>query len=377
MSFLKCDPIVFVIENDYEILVVGEKKGIFSINVQGKAYYSDNSGVLNSEKNFAKIRIPQKVLDRAKKYFVVFREAIDRKGYFSIMGEPETLKYSFKPLTKTENIKIYHIADVHYCFDIATKTASYFGDDTDLFIFNGDIGEVETEEHYLATIKFVAEITKGNIPTIYTRGNHDARGKLAEYFTDYYPANGKNLYYTFSVGCLKGIVLDCGEDKKDDHYDYNYPNPSVYGGVNNFSDYRQREYEWLKTVDIEKGSLPLLAISHISPVMATNRKGSAGDIEHVCYSAWNEELERLGVKYMLCGHLHDSYIVEKDDERNIIPHTYPVIFGSRLSNVKYEKDGMKCGQFFGAAIIVNPNEIEVAFTDNEHKILDKVHVIKF
>ena len=134
MSILKFTPTVFVVDDEYEIVIVSEKNSIIAVNIWGKEFYEENSGVLSSEKNYAKIRVPQALLNRAGHYFVVCREAINRKGYFSEIGEPETQKFEFKPLKKTSDIHVYHVADVHYNYEVAAQAATYFGDDTDLFL---------------------------------------------------------------------------------------------------------------------------------------------------------------------------------------------------------------------------------------------------
>ena len=195
MSFLLCPPSVFVIGNEYEILVNANANGMIAVHVGNDVYYEENSGVLSSEKDYAKIRVPQSVLNEAKEYEVIYKESIQRKAYYSKMGEPQTETFTFKPLTKTENINMYHIADVHYHFEKAAKLATFFGDDLDVLIVNGDIGEVETVENYIDVCKFVGEMSQGKIPVIFVRGNHDTRGKLAERFTDYFPANGKDTYF--------------------------------------------------------------------------------------------------------------------------------------------------------------------------------------
>ena len=69
MSFLYCNPIVFVINDEYEILVLTKELGIIYLEVNGKNYYEDNVGVLSSQKNYAKIRVPQNVLNEAKKFY--------------------------------------------------------------------------------------------------------------------------------------------------------------------------------------------------------------------------------------------------------------------------------------------------------------------
>ncbi len=375
MSFLACNPTVFVIGNEYEILITAKEKGIFSVRINGESYYVENSGVLPSEKTIAKIRVPQDVLNAAKTYEIVFRAAINRRGYFSQFKPSQTESFSFKPLEKTENIHIYHIADIHGAFEKTKNAAFYFGDDTDLFIFNGDIGEANYEDSYFEICKYVGDISKGNVPVVYARGNHDARGKLAERFSEYFPTNGQNTFYTFELGILQGVVLDCGEDKRDDHTDEKFDIPEVYGGVNIFHAYRQKELRWLRETKLSSDEKITFAISHICPVLASLRPGwGCDDIERDCYGQLNAELERLGVQFMLSGHYHNSFIVFPDDERNIIPHNYPVVFASKLTGVKYAGGLMSLEKFYGAAITVNKDKIEVLFTDQNHEILEQ-HVI--
>lgn len=367
-KFLKCNPSVFVINDEYEILIWAKTNGVFSVKIGERIFYEENSGVLSSEKSYAKIRIPQEILNSWKSYEIIFKETIDRKAYYSDFLPAKSEKFIFKPLLKKEDIHIYHIADVHYHFDLACKTADYFGDATDLFIVNGDIGEVETETNYFEIAEFVGNISKGMIPVIFTRGNHDTRGKLAEKYTDIFPCNGKETFYTFEIGCLTGVVLDCGEDKKDDHLDYNSmpffnaKSPEVYGGANVFSKYRERELAFLKKLSqFDSQQIPFV-ISHICPVMTTYTKGGVFDIERECYKQWNVELERIGVRFMLCGHMHKAHIVQSDSILNTLPHNYPVIIGSACFN---DQD------LWGTALIVNRNHIEVFFTDKNKVVKEK------
>ncbi len=347
MSFLKCTPSVFVIGEEYEILVYTEKNGLAAIRIGEQTYFEENAGALSTEKNLAKIRIPQGLLDAAECYTVLFRESINRKAYYSVLGEWESCRFEFKPIKKTDGINIYHIADVHYRFDRGRALASYFGDGLDLLIFNGDIGEVETLDNYFEVAKFVGDASGGKIPVLFVRGNHDTRGRLAERFTDFFPADGKNTYYTFRVGPLRGIALDCGEDKPDARIEY--------GGVNAFESFRRRETEFLKGIEGKYD----FAVSHICPAQATPNAGCQFDIEREVYTEWNRELERLGIKFMLCGHIHKAYILEKNDKRSLLPHEYPVIVGSAC---------LEDGGLWGTALTLSGNEASVKFTDDKGDI---------
>lgn len=346
MGFLYCDPCVFVIGKEYEILILVNKNGIISICIDGKKYYEDNTGVLSSEKNFAKIRVPQSELDNAKAYTVGYRMTINRKGYFSEFGDEQTKTYSFKPLLKTDDINLYHIADVHYRFELAKKTSTYFGNDLDALLVNGDIGEVETEENYREVGKFVGDLTRGGLPTVFVRGNHDTRGHLAELYTEYFPAEGKKTYFTFELGPLHGVAFDCGEDKDDSH--------AEYGGVNAFAPFRQRETDFFK--NLERSDKLTFAIGHI-PLPRPN-EGEAFMIEDDTYRVWNTELERINIAFMICGHLHRAFLLKKNDRRCLRPHDYPIIVGAER-----QKEDL-----WGTAMTISGNTLTVKFTDCEHKV---------
>lgn len=355
-DFLKCLPTAFVVGDEYEILITAKNNGIIFVQVAGETFYEENSGILSSEKNYAKIRLPQGVLDSAKEYEIVYRETVERKAYFSTFKSEQRAKFAFKPLEKTENIHIYHVADIHGRFVDALKTAEYFGDETDLFIINGDVCEVETQENYFEACRFVGALSKGEIPVLFSRGNHDVRGRLAELYTDYFPCNGKSTYYTFRLGCLHGVVLDCGEDKQDDK--------EVLGGTSVFSIYRRKQTEFLRRLTVDKSGL-CFAVCHISPVTTSYWAEKDYIIERETYEEWNKELERLDIAFLLCGHLHKAIYMPENSEYSLIPHAYPVVTGSAVEQ----------GNFIGTAITVKKESVEIAFTDVDKEVVEN-HIIE-
>ena len=358
MKNLYCLPTVFVIGDEYEILLNTKAHGLAYIKVGDTLYYEENSGVLPSEKKVFKIRVPQKELDSAKQYEVIFRKTKKRQSYYSTFYLPERLTINFKPIEKTENINIYHLADVHGKYEYARETAKYFGDNTDLFVINGDVTEANREKDFLIACKFLADIAGGNIPVIFSRGNHDTRGLLAERYTDYFPCQGKNTFFDFSIGIFSGVVLDGGEDKDDYgiEYDSTKDTPHELLGTNRFSPYRKKQGDFLEKLTL-KNSVKF-AVSHICPMMTTDKKGGNHDIEREEFLRWTKAMEKMGIDFMLCGHDHKAYLLLKDDERNILPHEFPAIVGSA-----FEKEDI-----VGTALIVNKNSLWFAFTDSKHNI---------
>lgn len=365
-SFLYCKPSVFVIGNEYEILVNLNAFGLCFIKVGETLYYEENSGVLPSERTIVKIRVPQSELDKAKSYEIIYRQTDNRKSYWSTFLPTVTEKFTFKPLEKTENIHIYYVSDVHYCFEIAKKTVGYFGDDTDLFVVNGDIGEAETEQNYLEVCSFVGEIAGGEIPVLFSRGNHDTRGRLAERFTEYFPNNNKKTYFNFEVGCLSGLVLDCGEDKLDTSREYDNSESVLeeYRGINRFHAYRQKQLEFLQSAQPKADKINFV-VSHVCPAKTTSQPGGQFDIDREVYAKWCAELDRIHPAFMLCGHYHHAFMINPGDNQSLLPHNYPVVVGiNRIPASASE-------HFWGCAIVLNKHKAEVMFTDETHTVQEQ------
>lgn len=360
-TFLKCYPTVFVIGNKYRIAIFLKEKGLCKAKIGGEEYYEENAGVLSAEKCFIQISVPQTALDESEEYEIIYRKTIDKKAYFSEFGEEEKVKFVFRSAGKKEKLRAYHIADVHYDFENGKRLAEYYGNDTDLYIFNGDIGEVETEENYFEVLKFTGEISKGETPAVFVRGNHDTRGRLAERYCEYFPAIGTRTYYMFEIGNFRGVALDCGEDKVDGFQmkGGEFDGKFVYNGGNRFHEFRLKETKFLQQLRLPNDGKTVFCVSHICPNITTFHKGDCFDIEREEYGKWTKELERLNVRFMLSGHLHEAFVLLQNDERNTLPHKYPVIVGSE------NKDG----KLLGTALEIDKGGITGAFTSadkNKH-----------
>lgn len=361
-NFLTCKPTVFAIGKEYEIVLSLKTFGLCFLKIGNTLYYEENSGVLPSERRVLKIRVPQSALNAAKAYEVIFRETEERKRYWSVFFPPVSQKFAFKPLEKRDDIRLYYLSDVHNCFDQAKAAASYFGKDTDLFLFNGDMTEPMAEQNYRRVLRFMGEVTGGEIPAVMARGNHDTRGRLAECYTEYFPANGKKTYYTFEVGPICGIVLDFGEDKLDTslEYDSSKDTPQEYLGINRFHAYRAQELEFLKAVQPQKDKFTLI-LTHVCPAMVTKEVGGEFDIDRPLYAAICQELDRIAPSLMLCGHYHVPFYLSPADARNRNPHAYPIVMGATQSKER----------FGGTAVHLKGKTAEISFTDETHTVWEK------
>ncbi len=351
MSFLFCNPSVCVVGKDYQILVATKEFGTIAVEIDGEFFYEENSGVLSSEKKNFKIIVPSEKLNKAKKYFIHYRKVIERKKYFSVVEDVIKEDFTFKPIEKIDDINAYHIADIHKRFDLAKDTVSYFGDNLDLLLINGDICEVVEEQDFFDVLIFLGEISFGKIPIVFSRGNHDTRGRLAERFTDFFPSENKNTYYDFEIGVVGGVVLDCGEDKVESHI--------VYADLNRFDLYRKKQTAFLK-VHSKADKKYYFALSHIPLCKTTVNIGDEFDIEKETYTTWCSELERIGASFIISGHLHKTFVVEKNDESKTCPCSLPLIVGSAIKR----DENFMCG----TALNFKDNKVIVKFTDNNKKV---------
>ena len=347
--FLRCNPSVFVVEENYVILVNAKEQGIISVLISGVRYYEENSGALSSQKTFAKICVPKEALNNAKEYTVAYKKTVKRQSYFSKFEDEVTATFEFKPLTKQDDINLYFLADIHEQYSYACKTADFFGEEVDLYLIGGDFCEFNTWEDYFKVGEFLGDISKGKIPVVFARGNHDTRGEIAECFTNYFPSVGTSTFYKAPFNQFDCIVCDLGEDKWDDSIEY--------GGSNDFHSFRERELQFLSKLNASDKLT--FALSHVCPAKTTLNEGDIFDIERDIYGKFNDNFERLNLAFMVTGHIHATFILPAMDKASILPHSYPVIVGSDKNST----------DVIGTALTITNGKLLVKFTNSNKEIL--------
>ena len=360
-QFFKHDPAVFVVDKYYQIMMPCEKPCLFFVKVGDKLYYDESNGIMCSRNKIHRVSVPSAELDKAKEYTVCIRPIIARKAYFTKTRKLLEKVYKFYPIPET-NIRAYHIADAHNNVNEPIKAANTFGD-IDFLILNGDVIEdSSTPSNFMNIFEICSALTKGEKPTIFSRGNHDLRGNYAEKFADYTPTYHGNTYYSFRLGNIWGILLDCGEDKPDDHEEYGF---TVACHV-----FRERQTEFLKGVIENKdkeyeadGVKHKLLISHNAFV---HQYHHPFDIEKELYAQWTQLLrDNVKPEVMICGHAHELNIYYPENTAwNNNGSICPVVIGS---NIKKNKPVY----FAGCGYIFNDDNIDVVFTDSNGETLRK------
>ena len=183
--------------------------------------------------------------------------------------------------------------------------------DYDFVFFNGDcIDDPNNRAQASRFIKYVTEALKGNhIPTFFMRGNHEIRNAYSIGLRDHFDYVGGKTYEAFNWGDTRIVMLDCGEDKTDDHKEYS--------GLNDFTQSRHDQVVFLKQEMSSKAfkkAKKRILIHHI-PLY-----GFEGNL---CNDLWRPVLEKAPFDICLNAHLHKYAYYPKGSQKC----SYPVIIG--------------------------------------------------
>lgn len=352
-------PTVFAVGHNYNVFVPFDAAVIMWVKVGDKVYYDDCNGILRSNTNMHKVELPMSVLDEAGKYTVVYKKMIERKPYFPTSEPERELTVKFKPVPNNGDINIYHISDAHNLVKEPIAAGRFWDDRLDLLVLNGDIPNHSGDiKNFNAICEIASGITEGHCPVVFARGNHDTRGIHAEDMPNYIPTMNGKTYYTFRVGCVWGLLLDCGEDKSDTDFEY--------GETICFHPFRLRETEYIQQIienaDREyaaEGVTHKLVISHIP---FTHIDKFPFDIEQELYAEWTRLLrDDIKPDLLLYGHYHCTKIVKLGDEFDTQGQPCNAVIGSKPIINKETGNG-----FVGCAITLLENgKKRVIFNDDK------------
>ena len=304
MNTFRFHPTVFCVRDTYQIIFLTEKPGMAWVEVCGERYLDAQNGLMRWTDEMHRVTIPREVLDRAGEYAVCYQEMSDRKPYYPEHGDTVRRRYAFYPLQEGKDVRICYLADTHGKVDGPVACAGQR--EFDLLMMGGDIADHNsTKQDLWVLFKICSEATKGEKPVVFSRGNHDTRGRMAEYLPGMIGTDNGNTYFTFELPGLFGVALDAGEDKPDAC--------DAYGGTTCFELFRRQETKWLESVVREgkwKEAPIRVAMCHVPFTMLQE---PPFDIEQDIYARWSELLNEMGVQYLISGHMHKLHVLHPGD----------------------------------------------------------------
>lgn len=366
-------PSVFAVEDRYAIFIPFSAEVIMRVRVGDRTFYDDCNGVMRSRSNMHRVEIPMSLLDEVGSYTVLYNKMIERSPYYPTSEPEQSLTVPFRPLPKTGDIRIYHIADAHNMVKEPVAAASYFasrGEQLDLLVLNGDIPNHSGDiKNFDAICEIAGAVTGGQIPAVFARGNHDCRGIHAEDMPAYIPVRDGKTYFTFRLGRLWGLVLDCGEDKRDGGREY--------GGTVCFHEFRLAETDYIRAViarakcEYEAEGVDYRVI--ISHIPFTQTFEPPFDIEHDLYREWAHLLgENIKPHLMLHGHKHRVEVIRPGDEKDHLGLPCPSIVGSAPVFASAEHPNW---EFTGCALTLSGKTARVVFNNDQGEIVGQEDVV--
>ena len=283
--------VVYAVEDDYQIVFSSSDNAIAWVEIGGECYYDLYAGSMKSADRVHKVTVPQQVLDHAKAYSIHAKQMIYRGPFGGYTGPEITQSYTFRPVDTSDGLDYFALSDVHEAVDAAASAAQV---KFDFIVLIGDlVSMVETEKDAQLANVLAHQITKGQTPVIYARGNHEIKGEYAEDLYKYVGTGGQDFYYTATLGQeVFVVVLDMGEDHEDDWWEY-------YGTAQ-FDLYRQAQTEFLEGL-VKSGDYKdyryRLALCHI-PIQHVD-----GKFENF-KEDWTELLNQMNIDMCLSGHKH-------------------------------------------------------------------------
>lgn len=367
-TILRNGPVACAVDRYYQIMVPVNCETLMRVTVNGRDYFCHSNGVRRSDCPVQRFTVPMEELDRAGAYTLHYQKVISRQAYCCIKGKQVSKTYPFRPLKKTSGINVYVLSDCHGLYEEAVLAGSYFEDALDLLILNGDISSsCMTVDEAMLPFDIAYDITRGSVPCVITRGNHDLRGKYSERLHEMMPTDNGRTYYQVCLGSLFLLVLDCGEDKDDGHREY--------GCTAAFHSMRLEELAFLEALSDDplagyrdEAVKHRLIVSHI-PVSYRDRGECKNerpfDIENELYTKWVDRVNAsVKPELYIAGHLHRSELWATDSEKNARNIRCPVL----IAGVPIHGRKRNC---CGAAVSCFDDHLEILFTDKDKTVIDQ------
>lgn len=382
-------PVVYAVNNTYQIVFTTKAKGEAWITVDGIEYNDTYAGYRYTESTLHKITVPMEALDHAGEYTLYTRAMYLRGPYCSLQGKTLTQTHNWKGVDTSDGLNYYVLADTHNTQKTPLAAANYFGEYLDFLISAGDnMSWIDREDDLLNFHTLAGNITKGEIPVIYARGNHETKGVMAKDFHRYVGSKNGNYYYTFRLQNIWGIVLDIGEDHGDDFVEY--------CGISKFDQYREEQTTFLDQVlfhSYQEFNAPgidyRIGICHI-PLTVKNQDDYVADIK----DAWIERLNQMKLTIMYSGHQHELWFIdenfkagstltdveeysgksENNKQRIMTAATFPTILVSKRGEAQslLDKEKIFDTGFIGLAVSVTDTETIMQYTNEDKKVLTDI-----
>lgn len=291
------EPVVYAVEDTYQIVFSTNHSAAAWVEIDGEKYFDLFAGSMKSEDTVHKITVPQEKLDAAKGYSIHAEKMIYRGPFGGFKGTEISQSYSFRPVNSADGLVFYTITDAHHARTGAVEAARSVENLDFLVVLGDSVGMVEYEKDVQFSNLLAHDVTGGEIPVVYARGNHEIKGAYAEQLYKYVGSKNESFYYWFTLSDVFGITLDLGEDHNDGWWEYY--------GTDQFTLYHNEQTRFLEELVSDKPYESYnytLVACHI-PIQFVNSRKDHVEVKAV----WTDLLNQIDPDLAVYGHQHDLY----------------------------------------------------------------------
>lgn len=287
--------------------------GTDTTNLQRVRLILDGQAEFNE--SIHKIRLNNLQPGQKYHYRVCSQEILHYAAYHKIFGHTaKSPFYSFvAPKADADSFTAIIFNDLHQrqaTFEALLKQVKDV--DYDFVVFNGDcIDDPKGHDQATYFVKLLTEAVHGDrIPTLFLRGNHEIRNVYSIGLRKHFDYVGGRTFGAFNWGDTRIVMLDCGEDKTDDHKEYS--------GLNDFTHLRLEQVDFLKQELASKAfkKADKRILLHHIPIY-----GMLGG--NLCEKLWRPLLDKAPFNLAIHAHTHRFAYHPVGDSEN----PYPVIVG--------------------------------------------------
>ena len=296
-SYFTYEPVVYAVEDTYQIVFSTNHKATAWVEIGGEEYYNLYAGSMKSNDTVHKITVPQEKLDEAKAYSIHAEKMIYRGPFGGFKGKEISKEYTFRPVNTDDRLVYYTMTDVHHAREGAVAAALAVENLDFLVVLGDSVGMAEYEKDAQFSNILAHEVTGGQIPVVYVRGNHEIKGAYAESLYKYVGSKNESFFYWFTLSDVFGITLDLGEDHDDGWWEYY--------GTDRFALYHDEQTKFLQELVQTKpyeGYNYTLVACHI-PIQFVNSRKDHEEVK----AEWTELLNQIQPDLAVYGHQHDLY----------------------------------------------------------------------
>jgi hypothetical protein len=326
-AFIKAPPFVFRFDAQPVVFDIGTGKYsvVFATNADAQAYvtytyngelktvYANEAGYKSIGKIHA-VKIPRAELDGTQ-YIAHATRVLERLSYGGKLGKTiSTKSFTLKNTTNAIEPKIVAASDWHNRLSLLDSAAGHLEQNADLVVCNGDYADYYINEQqiikYFLCGAFI--LTKGEIPGIFVRGNHEVRGN--EKIEDLGRKIGlTNMYYQVQRGNNLFTIFDTAESEASDRWEHD--------GFYDMIPYFAEQVEWFEGLPAPEASVNNIVLMHDPNFIATHDKPHADLAQR-----FKNKANAFNIDFSVSGDAH-VWQIHAPDSNNF--NFYRIVDGGR------------------------------------------------